>query len=104
MSSYSFYTKVIDIILDAGTYYFIVEDQGKNSRYTYAKPEFYALSGSLTAADHLKQFAMGRSFNASSFLSAIQGSDIDRKMMIDANLNQLDFQTKVSIRENIIKQ
>lgn len=45
----------IDIILDPGTYYFVISDKSHNH---FTKPSFYAMSGSLSDADHIRQFAM----------------------------------------------
>jgi hypothetical protein len=47
----------IDKMLEAGQYYLIVN---KNKQPRFNRPVFYALSGSLTTADQLKQFAQIR--------------------------------------------
>ncbi|MBS1599267.1 MAG: hypothetical protein JST75_13665 [Bacteroidetes bacterium] len=48
----------VDLVLDPGTYYFIV---GDNEHCECRKPSFYAISGSITGMDRLKQFALNHS-------------------------------------------
>jgi len=94
----------IDIILDSGIYYFIIEDRGNNNRPGYDKPVFYAMSGLLINAEHLKQFALHWPVQARPVLSDIQAGDNGVEFTVSATGNQQIVRAITNMYENIIKQ
>jgi len=93
----------IDIMLDSGTYYFIIEEKGNDSSSNYVAPRFYAFSGLLIPAGDFKQLALQRAAQINPFL-VIQAIDDNRKLPLDASCSEHMFRTSINLQENIIKQ